>query len=215
MSPFKTLLCASALAVLAGPAAAEVAAVATTDLNVRTGPGPEYPVTAMIGVNQPATVLGCLEASRWCEIAIGGGATGWAYSDYLIADVDGTRAVVYESREAIGVPVVTYDGPGAELAAGTTGAIAGAIVGGPVGAAVGGVAGLVVGDAFDPEKPRQYVVANPVDPVYLDGEVVVGGTIPETVTLYEIPDAQYRYVYLNGQQVLVAPDTRQIVHVYR
>jgi Uncharacterized protein with a bacterial SH3 domain homologue len=214
MSPLKTLLCASALALATGPALAEVAAVATTDLNVRSGPGPEFPVAAVIGVNQQATVLGCLESSKWCEVAVGG-TTGWAYSDYLVADVEGAPVVVYERREAMGVPVVTYDGPGAELAAGTTGAIAGAIVGGPVGAAVGGAAGVVLGDAFDPERPRQYIVEHPVDPVYLDGEVVVGGTIPETVTLYEIPEAQYRYVYLNGQQVLVAPDTREIVHVYR
>lgn len=214
MSPFKTLLCATALALVAAPAAAEVAARATTDLNVRTGPGPEFPVSAVIGVDQSTTVIGCIENSKWCEVTVGG-KTGWAYSDYLVADVGGSPVVVYERRAEIGVPVVAYDGPGAEIAAGTTGAVAGALVAGPLGAAVGGAAGVVLGDAFDADVPRRYIVEHPVEPVYLEGEVVVGATIPETVTLYEIPDAQYRYVYVNGQQVLVAPETRQIVHVYR
>ena len=62
---------------------------------------------------------------------------------------------------------------------------------------------------------RTYVVSNPVDPVYLDGEVVVGAGLPETVELRTIPDYEYRYVYVNRQPVLVEPDSRRIVYVYR
>ena len=66
-----------------------------------------------------------------------------------------------------------------------------------------------------PEKVRTYVTTNKVDPVYLDGEVVVGAGLPDTVELREIPDYEYRYVYVNGQPVLVDSKTRQIVYVVR
>ena len=60
-----------------------------------------------------------------------------------------------------------------------------------------------------------YVRENAVDPVYLDGEVVVGATVPEVVTLATIPDETYGYAYVNGLPVLVDPETRVIVKVVR
>ena len=37
----------------------------------------------------------------------------------------------------------------------------------------------------------------------------------ETVEIREIPDYEYRYVYVNGQPVLVEPESRRIVYVMR
>jgi hypothetical protein len=101
-----------------------------------------------------------------------------------------------------------------------TGAIAGAIVGGPVGAAVGGAAGTVAGGATGtlidpPDTVRTYVTSHQIEPVYLDGEVVVGAGLPETVALTEIPDYEYRYVNVNGQSVLVDAQSRRIVYIVR
>jgi hypothetical protein len=79
-------------------------------------------------------------------------------------------------------------------------------------AAVGGTAGAA---AEPPAEVRTYVTSNKVDPIYLDGEVVVGAGLPETVELREIPDYEHRYVYLNGQPVLVEPGSRKIVYVIR
>jgi hypothetical protein len=99
--------------------------------------------------------------------------------------------------------------------------VAGALIAGPVGAAVGGAAGLATGGTIEaiteppPPPVRQYVVSNPVDPVYLEGEVVVGAGVPDTVELRPVPDYQYRYVDINGQPVLVDPQTRRIVYVVR
>jgi hypothetical protein len=88
-------------------------------------------------------------------------------------------------------------------AAGTTGAIAGAVVGGPIGAIVGGFAGAVLGaEAAVPDVAVQYVVNNPVEPVYYEGEIVEGALIPETIQVYEIPEApEYGYVYLDNRPV--------------
>jgi hypothetical protein len=78
------------------------------------------------------------------------------------------------------------------------------------------IAGGATGTIIDPpDQVRTYVTSNQADPVYLEGEVVVGATLPETVALREIPDYEYRYVYVNGQPVLVEPSSRQIVYVMR
>lgn len=223
----KTLLSVSvaalALAASAMPGMAQTMASATTDLNVRAGPGPQYEVIGFIGASQQATVNGCLEGSLWCEVTFDGG-TGWAYSDYLVLDNAGTQVVVTQRPAEVEIPVVEYEATastttgGGAVAGATTGAVAGALIGGPIGAVVGGVAGAATGDiAEDVLTPdaRTYVLENRVDPVYLDGEVVVGAQIPDTVEIREIPDYEYRYVYVNQQPVIVEPDTRRIVYVVR
>jgi len=60
-----------------------------------------------------------------------------------------------------------------------------------------------------------YISTHRLDPVYLDGEVVTGATLPDSVELREIPDYNYRYVYVNNQPALVDPGTRRIVYVVR
>lgn len=105
-----------------------------------------------------------------------------------------------------------------ERAAGTlagtgTGAVAGALVGGPVGAVVGGVAGTVIGSAASaPDDVRQYVVANPVDPVVVEGSVTEGYVVPETVTLTPVPsNPDYVYFYNNDRPVIVSKADRRVV----
>jgi outer membrane lipoprotein SlyB len=201
---------------------AQTSVVATTDLNVRAGPGPQYEVIGVIGADQQAMLEGCLEDSRWCTVTVDG-TQGWAYSAYLAAETSGTRVIVAERPAEIAVPTVTYEttaSTGGAISGAATGAVAGALIGGPVGAAVGGVAGAATGGAvgavIDPPEPvRTYVRSNPTETVYLEGEVVVGAGLPETVTVREIPDYEYRYVYVNGQPVLVEPQSRRIVHVIR
>jgi uncharacterized protein YraI len=221
----RNLLVSSAAALLAftGAAFAQSTVTATTDLNVRAGPGPQHQVVGVIGAGQSATLNGCLDNSKWCVVAFNG-ADGWVYSDYLASDIGGQQVVIAQRPANSGVTIVpppeTDGGATGAVTGGVTGAVAGAIIGGPVGAVVGGAAGAVgggaVGQTVDPPaKVRTYVQSNAVDPVYLDGEVVVGASLPETVALREIPDYEYRYVYVNGQPVLVEPSSRRIVYVMR
>ncbi len=105
----------------------------------------------------------------------------------------------------------------------TVGAVTGALIGGTVGVVAGGVEGLGKGmtrgaekgaNTFNIGKPTVvYIQDHPVDPVYLDGEVVVGVGVPADVVLYEVPESPYRYVNINGTPVLVDPDTRKVVYV--
>ena len=71
-------------------------------------------------------------------------------------------------------------------AGGATGAIAGAVVGGPVGAVVGGFAGAMLGAAASvPEPAVDYVVANPVEPVMIEGDLGEG-----SYTAYYVKNGQ-------------------------
>ena len=193
------LLAASSLSTAA---LAAMQTTALTDLNIRSGPGPEYPVIGFIQAQDPVTMIGCIEGSRWCQITHKG-KEGWAYSQYLATQSAGNRVIISERRPDVVVPTVTYTSTsGATIAAG---AVTGALVAGPVGAVVGGVAGA----ALDPpQQVRTYVTSNPADPVYLEGEVVVGAGLPETVQLRPVPDYNYQYVYVNRQPVLVDPTSR-------
>jgi len=191
-------------------------ATAITDLNIRSGPGPQYEVVGAIANSDTATVNGCIEGSKWCQVTYNG-TTGWSYSEYLSTDFSGQQAVISMAPQTAQIPVLENDQASTNATVGIAGGvIAGALIGGPVGAAIGGVAGAAVGTAVSPPPTVQtYVMENRIDPVYLDGEVVIGAGVPDTVELRAVPDYEYRYVYINGQPVLVDAGTRQIVHVYR
>lgn len=104
-----------------------------------------------------------------------------------------------------------------------TGAVGGAIVGGPVGAAAGAVggaaAGAIVGGIAADQRPafRTYVTEQKVPSVRYEQQLVVGATLPETVTVREVParygKTQYRYTVVNDRPVLVEPRTRKIVQI--
>lgn len=112
---------------------------------------------------------------------------------------------------------------GGTAAGAATGAVGGAIVGGPVGAAVGAVVGGVVGGTAgglaEPDRVyvRQYVTRTPRPAVRLDGDVVVGATLPSTVRYYEIegnPRLQgYRYAHVNDDYVVVDAQGRVVAIV--
>jgi len=197
-------------------ALADFNASATTDLNIRSGPGPQFEVVGTIANSDSATVSGCIEGSKWCQVNYNG-TTGWSYSQYLSADMTGERVVISAAPQSAQIPVVQYDNTGTNVTVGAAGgAIAGALIAGPVGAAIGGAAGLAAGAAVSPPANVQnYVMENRGDPVYLEGEVVVGVGVPETVELRSVPDYEYQYVNINGQPVLVDGSTRQVVYVYR
>lgn len=183
---------AVALAAGAGYASAETVAMATADLNIRTGPGPEYPVVDVIIAGEQTVIEGCMEGSRWCAVNHNG-VEGWAYSSYLSAGLEGSaRAVVREPSYAT-PPPVTYE-PSVSYET-TTGIESSVIVETP------------------PPMVRTYVRRRAVEPVYLEGRVGVGFGLPETVQVREIPDYRYDYVYVNDRPMLVDPGTRRVVYV--
>ena len=211
----------SALAVTAGSAFANTSAFAVTDLNLRAGPGPKFEVVDVIEQKDKADVLGCLEDSKWCKVSYNG-QQGWAYGEYLTAGLDQssmTPVVAEEMKVTVGEVIYEVDEKKqdeATLGVGAFGATAGALLAGPVGAVAGGLIGAATAAAISIEpKVVTYVQTQTVEPVYLDGEVVVGARIPEGVELYAIPDSDLRYANINNVSVLIDPEDRSITHIMK
>lgn len=202
----------SALA-FSGAAYAQTAATATTDLNLRAGPGPNYEIVGLIDAEGAVDVQRCIDTGAWCEVTYDG-TNGWAYAEYLTTTVEEQPAVVAESYDTLQIERVERGNLGNVGVGTATGAIAGALLGGPIGAAAGAAAGSAIGGDTPTETVTTYVRQNPAEPVYLEGEVVVGAGIPEGVEVYTVPDSDVRYANVNNQQVIV-DDERRIVHVLR
>jgi len=199
----------SAGVLAASTASAATLGYSTTDLNLRAGPGPNYVIKDVIAARDTAEIEGCLDERNWCKVTYNG-EEGWAYGDYLSVPV---TPRVWEFR------TVTYNEDAKKdkaLLLGSVGAAAGALIGGPLavvaGAAVGGVTGA---ETAPEEKTVTYLESHPVDPIFLNGEVVVGAVVPEGVEVYSVPETEYAYLNVNGEYVLVEPANRQIVHIVR
>lgn len=206
-------------ALTASTALAATDATATTDLNLRNGPSPSAEIIDVIPGEAMVSVDQCADVSQWCRVSFDG-KEGWAYGAYLNAPVNGEPMVVYENREALEIETVTVENDDEQLGGAITGGAAGGIIalaaaGGPATIAGAVAAGMFTGAlTTEEEKVVTYVKQNPVEPVYVQGEVVRGVVIPEEVSLQAVPDSDYRYVYLNGVPAIVDGD-RQVVTVVR
>lgn len=215
-----------ALAAVLPVAAVAMDASAATDLNIRSGPANNYTVLGVIPGGETAMLDGCIDDGTWCRVSYDG-VEGWSYAPYLTVRAEEEAYVVTERPSTVEVTTVTYENTGETLQDQRAGATAGVVIGtlaayaagGPVGGIIaGGILGGAAGSAaVEPTTETvTYIESNPVDTVYLEGEVAVGAGVPENVTLYEIPSqSEYRYVNINGQTVLVNPENNAIVRVIR
>ena len=196
----------TAAAALPAPALAATLAAATTPLNIRSGPGPQFSVIGAIPARGEAAILGCIQGSLWCQVSYNG-RQGWAYSQYLTARLAGRSLIVAEHLDGI-APAVIYRAPvettGSAVPAPT---ITETLVAPPAGEP------LVI--APPPATVGNYVVSHPVAPVYFNGEVVEGVGLPQDVVLAPIPGSAYQYAYVNNVPVLVEPTTRRVEYLYR
>ncbi len=198
------VLAALSAACFSTAASAVVVASSVTPLNVRSGPGPQYPVVAAIPAHGKAIIIGCIQGSLWCQVNVAG-RQAWAYSKYLTATLSGRSLAVSEGIARL--PAVTYAAPVTTVGGAVAQPVAGTLIDRPVDAEP-----LMI---TPPETVRDYVTDHPVQPVYLNGEVVVGAGLPPEVALAPVPGYQYQYAYVNGVPVLVEPQTREVAYVYQ
>jgi uncharacterized protein YraI len=212
------LMTTTVILVAAGPALAATDAQSLTDLNLRAGPGVMNEITGVIAAGDTVSVEGCIDAVDWCKVAYNG-QTGWAYGPYLTATLGAEQiTLVPDARRTEVVTVIEPDnGAVAPIAGASVAALsAAALAAGPIGIAAAGIAGAALADATEPDpKVETYIRANPVEPVILDGEVVVGAGVPEGITLYEVPDTEYSYLMVNGVPAVVERTDRRIVRILR
>ena len=66
-----------------------------------------------------------------------------------------------------------------------------------------------------PAPVRTYVTQQTVPSVTYERQIVVGEPLPEAVEYHVIPDNDgYAYAVVNGQRVIVDPQTRSVIEVY-
>lgn len=190
-------------AALASSGALAMTVYATAHLNLRSGPGFQYPVVGSVQYKVAGEVTGCIADYSWCAISVGG-MNAWASSQYLTTNIDGVISTVAAGGPSLGIAVVVAPMTGA-----------GVVATPPVGVVtpVAPAVGLVQPVAPAPGWVT-YVTSQAVEPVYVTGETVVGALLPATVPLYPVPESPYAYAAVNGQKVLIAPDTRRIVYVF-
>jgi uncharacterized protein YraI len=199
------LIAAVTAAALSSPASAASFATATTALNIRSGPGPQYSVVGAIPDHAQATITGCIQGSLWCAVSYNG-KQGWAYAQYMETHLSGRSLILAEHLGD--VAPVTYAAPVETVGSAVPApAVTGALVEAPAAPAPLSLT--------PPPAVGDYVINHPLAPVYLNGEVVQGAGVPEAVALAPVPGSNYSYAYVNSVPVLVEPATRQVVYVYR
>jgi uncharacterized protein YraI len=172
----------------------------TAHLNLRTGPGTQYPVAGVMNYNVRSEITGCLVDWTWCSVNVAG-LSGWAAAEYLVVDEGGQIMNVATAGAQTGIPNVAAEGIEELVAAPAVGEIVTA----------GGFVEAIVPDPAVVE----FIAAAAVDPVFVNGEVVVGAALPAAVQLYEVPSSPYAFAIINGQRVLVDPGTRTIAYINR
>jgi uncharacterized protein YraI len=190
-------------ALIAGSALAVPAVFSPTGhLNVRSGPGFQYGVVAQMPANTRFPVTGCIQDYSWCSVVVGN-VTGWASAPYLVTDAGGKPTNLQVSGAQLGIPIVVPTPVAAVVATPPVGAMV------PVAPAVG-----VVEPIVPAPEVLSYVTQQAVEPVLVNGEVMVGAVLPAAVPVYSVPASPYVYSYVNGQRVLVEPAARRIVYVF-
>lgn len=89
------------------PAPAQEIASVTTDLNLRAGPGTQYPVITTIPYGSQVRVYGCLRGYSWCDV-FWAGTRGWVSARYLGYAYQQRDRVIAEIGPAIGLPIIAF-----------------------------------------------------------------------------------------------------------
>ncbi|BBK41560.1 peptide-binding protein [Allostella vacuolata] len=108
----KRLLAAAGLALIASlpaaaPAAAQSQGWATTNVNMRSGPGTEYPPVLVVPAGAPLTVFGCIEGYGWCDVAFEE-ARGFVSGRLIAYEYQNVRRPVVEIGPQIALPVIAF-----------------------------------------------------------------------------------------------------------
>jgi uncharacterized protein YraI len=90
------------------PGAEEPNGYPIADVNLRAGPGTDYPVLLTVPADAPITILGCLEDYTWCD-TVYEDSRGWMSSVYLAGYYDGEYYLLKDYAPDLGYQTVTFD----------------------------------------------------------------------------------------------------------
>jgi uncharacterized protein YraI len=96
-----------AMTMVPSMASATTPARVVTDLNVRAGPGTQYPAVTVFPRNSRVNVIGCTRGITWCDVS-GRGVRGWVSARYLEMTHRGDRLIGPAYGATIGLPIITF-----------------------------------------------------------------------------------------------------------
>ena len=97
-----------AVAVLAVPAISFAqSGYVSKDVNLRAGPGKDYPAVAFLRTGVTISVVGCLSDYRWCDV-IAGPNRGWVYAANIVYPYQGANVAIMTYGAAIGLGIIAF-----------------------------------------------------------------------------------------------------------
>jgi uncharacterized protein YraI len=101
------VLIAAAILIVAPATAFAARGYATNTVNMRAGPGTEYPVVMTIPGGAHITINGCLSDYAWCDVTFRRN-RGWVSADYLNYFYGNRYVYLPDYVGVVGVPIVTF-----------------------------------------------------------------------------------------------------------
>jgi len=98
----------AAWASLSAPAAAATDAYTAATLNVRAGPGGNYPVIGRLPTRTAVDVRGCTSNRQWCDVSASG-FRGWVAGQRLNTTYRNRQSNVSALGALLGLPTVSYN----------------------------------------------------------------------------------------------------------
>ena len=77
-------------------------------INLRAGPGIDYPVVVRLERGQPLDVLGCTSGYSWCDVVLPDGLRGWVSASGLDYAYRQRRVPIATYGAVIGVPIIGF-----------------------------------------------------------------------------------------------------------
>jgi uncharacterized protein YraI len=103
----KTFAAGVAAAVLLPAAASAQNAEVSATVNMRAGPGTQYPVVTTIPEGRDVSVAGCVRGYDWCDTTWRG-RRGWVFGDYIDYEYDNRLVPVPEFGARLGLPILSF-----------------------------------------------------------------------------------------------------------
>jgi uncharacterized protein YraI len=102
------MVLAAALAVPGAALAQKLAYAVGSGVNMRAGPGTEYPVIGFLPGGSGVTVFGCIRDRRWCDVGAGG-IRGWVNGNRLEFVYQGRRVLLPAYYSFFAAPIIGFD----------------------------------------------------------------------------------------------------------